>query len=107
MSAGRKITDARDARACLKAARSSGTPRAEWARAHGVDGRSLHAWALNLARSDASPAARPRLVELGSTPVEAPSTARYVVRVGALALEVSDDFDDAVLARLVRVLRAC
>jgi hypothetical protein len=48
MSAGRKITDARDARACLKAVKSSGVPRAEWARSHGVGGRSLHAWELNL-----------------------------------------------------------
>jgi len=35
------------------------------------------------------------------------SAARYLVRVGAFAVEVGDDFDEATLARLVRVLGAC
>ncbi len=98
--------DPQDARACLTAARSSNVSCADRARAH-VDGRSLHAWALNLARRDGAPPARPRLVKVVPTPVEGPQTTRYVVRVGALALEVDGDFDDAVLARIVRELSEC
>ena len=106
MSAGRKITDARDARACLKAAKSAGVPRAEWAREHGVDGRSLHAWQLNLSRRGRVAEASPRLVELVPAPASRPAT-RYLVRVGEFAVEVGDDFDEATLVRLVRALGAC
>ena len=63
---GRKIADETDAHACLEAAMRSGLARAEWARAHGVDARSLNAWRLNLERRSAE-AAKPselRLFEL-------------------------------------------
>ena len=106
MSAGRKITDARDARACLKAAKSAGMARGEWARANGIDGRSLHAWELNLSRRGEVAEASPRLVELVPAPASQSST-RYLVRVGELAIEVGDDFDEVTLVRLVRVLGAC
>lgn len=105
----RKIADARDARACLKAAKNAGLAPGAWARAHGVDGRSLHAWKVNLTRSS-SPIAvgrrRPRLIEL--VPMSAPrAPTRYVVRIGDAAIEIGDDFADETLARAVRVLRAC
>jgi hypothetical protein len=45
------------------------------------------------------------LIELVPTP--ALRAARYVVRVGDVAIEVDDDFSDETLARVVRVLRAC
>lgn len=104
----RKIEDARDARACVKAARTAGLSLGAWARRNGVDGRSLHAWSINLARSPSSTAlvAKPRLIEL--VPRSAPpAPARYVVRVGDAAVEVGDDFHDETLTRVVRVLRAC
>ncbi len=106
MSAGRKITDARDARACLMAAKSAEMARAEWARANGVDGRSLHAWDLNLSRRDEVAEAAPRLVELVPAPA-AQSAPRYLVRVGGFAVEIGDDFDEATLLRLVRALGTC
>ena len=106
MVAGRKIRDARDARACLKAVKSSGVPRGEWARAHGIDGRSLHAWERNLARRGQATTQSPRLVELVPASISR-STARYVVRVGVFAIEVDGDFDEAVLVRLLRALGAC
>ncbi len=106
MSAGRKITDARDAHACLKAVKSAGVVRAERARAHGIDGRSLHAWERNLARRSQVTEPLPRLVELVPARDSRPA-ARYLVRVGEFAIEVGDDFDEATLARLVRVLGAC
>ena len=104
----RKIEDARDARACVKAARAAGLGLGSWARKHDVDGRSLHAWSVNLARSPSSKAmvAKPRLIELVSRSAP-PAPARYLVRVGDAAVEVSDDFCDETLARVVRVLRAC
>lgn len=105
----RKIADARDARACLKAAKSAGLELGAWARAHGVDGRSLHAWKVNLARSPSTITASrrtPRLIELVPVPASRAST-RYVVRIGDAAIEIGDDFADETLARAVRVLRAC
>ena len=78
MSAGRKITDARDARACLKALKSSGLARGEWARAHGIDGRSLHAWERNLARRGQAMEQSPRLVELVPARDSRPAV-RYLV----------------------------
>lgn len=61
----RKIEDERDARACLKAAKAAGLTAGEWAREHGVDGRSLNAWRINLSgRAKQSATAKPRLVEL-------------------------------------------
>jgi len=101
----RKIWGERDARACVTAAKAAGLGLGAWAREHGVDGRSLHAWAMNLGLV-ARPVAKPTLIEL--VPMTAPPTvARYVVRVGDVGIEVTDDFADETLVRLVRVLRAC
>lgn len=107
----RKIEDARDARVCAKAARAAGLSLGAWARRHGVDGRSLHAWSVNLERGrgrgrSTALVAKPQLIEL--VPTARPHIpARYVVQVGDAAIEVGDDFHDETLARVVRVLRAC
>ncbi len=116
----RKIRDEKEARRCVTAARASGN-LGLWARAHGYDGRSLHAWAMNLARrvgAKAQPPRRPRLSERNieaSSPalvelVSAPSPAlagRVVVQLGDVRIEVGPDFDSATLRRLLEVLRAC
>lgn len=124
MNERRKITDADDARRCLAAARRAGEGVGSWAQANGVDGRSLNAWRMNLAggggRRRRTPAAatpraglvvRPRaaLVELvpAALPALPAALARYVVVVGDVRVEVSDDFDAATLRRLVGALRAC
>lgn len=102
--AGRKIRDAAEARGCF-AEVAEGQTRAEWARANGIDPRSLHAWWLNLGgRRPRSRTPSLRLVEL--VPAAAPA-ARYVVRVGAMTVEVDERFDEATLGRLLRVLAAC
>ena len=104
----RKIVDARDARACVKAAGTAGLSLGAWARRHGVDGRSLHAWSVNLGLS--SVLAKPGLIELvprSAQQVPGSGSARYVVRIGEMVVEVGDDFEDDTLARVVRVLRAC
>ena len=89
-------------------ARAAGLSLGAWARQHGVDGRSLHAWSVNLARSSSTAAivAKPRLVEI--VPTATPrGSARYLLRVGAAVIEIGDDFCDETLARVVRVLRTC
>ena len=100
----RKIENASDARRCLKAAAASGLNIGAWARAHGVDGRSLNAWRINLAEPQP-----PRLVELVAAPQPSNvmSSARYLVRVGEHAIELDAHFQEATLVRLVRALRAC
>lgn len=106
----RKVTDERDARACLAAAKASGQSNREWAREWGVDGRSLNAWRINLSRR--STPAPPRsaksmhLVEL--VPVSAPKRApRYVVHLDQISVELGEDFEEATLHRLIAVLRSC
>lgn len=111
--AGRKIRDAADARACLTAAKRARS-RAQWAREHGVDGRSLNAWRMNLARGTGSkPRTKAkrramRLVELVPSSTTTPTTsARYAIRCGALTVEVDAQFDAATLRRLLQVVVAC
>ena len=102
----RKVRDAHEARQCLRAVAASGRSRAEWAREHGVDARSLNAWRLNLERGDAV-ATSPRLVELVATDRSPRPAGRYAIRVGELVVEVDDGFDDDVLRRLISVVASC
>ena len=51
----RKNADETDAHACLDAAARSRRARTEWARAHGVDARSLKAWRSNHDRREPPP----------------------------------------------------
>lgn len=105
--AGRRIFNEQDARRCLSAARAARGGLAEWARAHGIDGRSLNAWRVNLGRRGVRrPASAPRLVEL--VPMAAAvSGARYVVHVSGVKLELGDDFNEHTVRRLVGLLRSC
>jgi hypothetical protein len=104
--AGRKIRDAAEARELLDAAVASGVPRAEWARAQGVDGRSLNAWHLNLDRQPTSTPPPIRLIELvPATPMRAASTLR--VRCGRFVVEVDAAFDDDALTRVLAVVASC
>jgi hypothetical protein len=87
--------------------------RTEWARAHGIDGRSLRAWSMNLAaRASGQRRGRARrstsavrMVEL--VPPSTAVVARWTIRCGAYALEVSDAVDDATLRQVLRALREC
>lgn len=47
---GRKLEDEREAVRCLRVAERTGLSAGEWARGHGIDGRSPHAWQVNIAR---------------------------------------------------------
>jgi len=101
--AGRKIFDAEDARTCLTEAARSGEHRARWARAQGIDPRSLNAWRINLERAVGTPRSMPRLVEL----VRRVAPSVVSVRCGPFTVEVGDDFDDQLLARVLCVMAAC
>ena len=109
MSLLRKIADEKDARACLSSMARSGETLRAWAKRHGVDGRSLHAWHRSLSRlgSSAPPRKDPRLIELVRASSTPRSPQRYLVHVGEGSVEVGDDFDDRILRRLIEVLRAC
>jgi len=105
MSLLRKIADEKDARACLASVARSGAPLRAWAKRHGVDGRSLHAWHRKFSkRASSAPAGLVELVRVSSTPR---SPQRYRVHIGDASVEVGDDFDDQTLRRLLEVLRAC
>ena len=107
--AGRKIFNEQDARRCLAAAKATRGSAADWARAHGIDGRSLNAWQMNLSGRGVprSRTLAPRLVELVPATPPVSSAARYVLHVGGVELEVGDDFNEAGLRRLVTLLKSC
>jgi len=46
VAAGRRVQDEREARRFLRRGFGSGVSRRDWARARGIDGRSLHAWEM-------------------------------------------------------------
>jgi len=110
--AGRKVLNEQDARRCLAAVKASRRELGTWAREHGVDGRSLNLWRVNLERRALLRvrAAVPKLVELVVAPAPAPVVsprAPFVLRVGGVELEVGDQFEEASLRRLVWVLKSC
>lgn len=121
MDKQRKITDEREARRLLAAARAAGGNVGRWARANGIDGRSLNAWRMNLARrgkgavsrrtppaTKESTAPRPRAAVVELVPAPRPTAAsRYAVRLGDARVEFGDDFDPHTLRRVLEVLRAC
>lgn len=119
MAVGRKIEDESEAQRYLLAARRSGLSAGEWARAHGVDGRSLHAWQMNLERRAEGPRPRRRkptptrtahaLVELvPATPSIAPAgRARYLLEVAGARIEFGDDVSVATLRRVLEAVRSC
>lgn len=120
MAVGRKIEDEREAVRCLRAAERAGLSAGEWGRAHGVDGRSLHAWKMNIERRETPVRQRKRrpkpvraahaLVEL--VPAAAPAApagaaGRYVLEVGGARVEFGEDVSVATLRRVLEALRSC
>jgi hypothetical protein len=103
----------------LRAAERKGLSAGDWARAHGVDGRSLHAWEMNLARrgatwptkrrkASARPKARPArhaLVELVAAAAPVQQAGRYALVIGGARVEFGDDASVTTLRRLLEALR--
>ena len=107
---GRKIADETDAHACLEAAARSALSRAEWARAHGVDARSLNAWRMNLERRGRPdpPGSTLRLVELVTDETDTRSIGSGLRLVlGDVVVEVDRGFDTATLGRVLDVVARC
>jgi len=118
MAAGRRIADEAEARRCIRAAERAGQRAGEWARAHGVDGRSLRAWRLNLERRQTlavakrrAPKVRPpvasALVELIPRQPASGTHARYLLEVGGARLAFGDDVSADTLRRVLQALRSC
>ncbi len=125
MASARKITDETEARRCLRAAQLAGLSAGEWARARGIDGRSLNAWRMNLAGRAAPRTSAPRrsrptptrpaalaLVELVLAPAPASAKevgdgSRYVLEVAGARLEFDDHCSVATLRRVLEALRSC
>ena len=118
VAVGRKIEDELEARRCLLAASRGGLSAGAWARAHGIDGRSLHAWQMNIERRGTSTPSRRRrkatapraLVELVPTVTAGSSDAgggRYVLEIAGARVEFGDDASVATLRRVVEALRSC
>ncbi len=107
--AGRRIVNEQDARRCLAAVKSSRSDLATWAPAHGIDGRSLNAWKVNLERRGVPRmrAVGPKLIELVSVAPLCAARAPFVLHVGAVELVVGDNFDEQALRRLVGLLKSC
>ena len=117
----RRVVDEREARALLAKAARLGWDIGSVARAHGVDGRSLNAWKINLARGSRSPSTRaghgprrarkPRLVELVPAMIAGPpalvAPARYTLRFAGVELEFGDEVRADTLRRVLEVLRSC
>jgi hypothetical protein len=120
LAVGRKIEDEREAVRCLRAAERAGLSAGEWGRLHGVDGRSLHAWKINLERRE-TPARRrkrrPKLVRAAHALVElVPAAApaargvaggRYVLEVGGARVEFGEDVSVVTLRRVLEALQSC
>lgn len=102
----RKIRDSADAHACLTAAAATGLLPRDWARVHGVDGRSLNCWRLRLATEPQTPV---RMVELVSAHAVAATDrgGRYLIHAGQFTVEVDARFDEPALTRVLRAVVAC
>ena len=104
----RKISGEAEARHALKAIARAGLSIKEWSRAHGVDGRSLHAWSMALTKRAQPPRGKVEaFVELVPMIPAPGSSARYVLRVGEVAFEFGEDASEEMLRRAVGVLRSC
>ncbi len=113
--AGRKISDAAEARRFVTAARRKGQSIGEWVRGRGIDGRSLQAWRMTFEREGAAtskrrPVSRPKtmaLVELVPKLESITRNAKYVIERDGVRLEFGDDVADSTLRRVLLVLRSC
>lgn len=109
--AGRLIEDEADARACLEAAGRAGGELTAWARANGIDGRSLRGWRLHFERrGEHEPkvgAQSASVVELVPTATTLTTAARYALDFGDVRFEFDDSCTTSTLRRVLEALRAC
>ena len=109
----RKVRDQAEAHEFLGRLADSNMELPEFCARHGIDGRSLNCWRLNLERQQdvgvPPPTRAPeglRLVEvLPATAPQPPAT--YRVHVLDVVVEVDDSFHEDTLARLIRAVARC
>lgn len=102
-STRRKIRDEGEARELLSAYDDWPEGFRSFCAAEGVDGRSLRAWQRRLTPEMPPPALE--LVQLPAVAMARPTL--YRVCVGDIAIEVTEDFSEPALMRLLAVARAC
>ena len=111
----RKIQDLENAQAFLADARNAGVTWQTWAKATGVDGRSVWRWIERLGsetdltrQGDIPPSPeKPRMVELISNPTLSSSSQTIRICRGDFVVEVDKDFDEQALTRLLKVMKSC
>lgn len=117
-SGRRKVANQIEAELLLTEFERAGGDLSSFCGARGLDGRSLHAWGVNLGRMSkggdngrGDKGAPVRLVEVVPTTrpetVESRVLAHYRVMLGDLTVEVDDHFREDTLARLLGVVRSC
>lgn len=94
-----------EARQLLAEWEDVGGPLAVFCRGKGVSSDALYRWRDRLAAT-AGTAEAPRLVEVTAVGAAEPA-ARYDVVIGRFRVVVGDDFAEATLARLLRVVASC
>lgn len=121
MASRRKIENEVEARRCLLAAKRRGLSAGEWARGHGIDGRSLNAWRVNIERrgdtrgsrkrklAGKAPVAKRALVEIVPAPraLNVAGGGRYVLEVAGARVEFGDDVSVVTLRRVLEAVRSC
>lgn len=105
--ARRKVRDEQEAHELLAGAEAAGADLATWARTHGIDGRSLNAWSLNLDRRRHHGSADAlRVVELIPKEPAAPPS-MLTIRCGPFVVDVSPGVDEHLLARVLSTVSTC
>lgn len=99
MSKRRKVEET-EAEALVAAWHASGEPLPAWCSKQGIDGRSFRYWV------DRASAPVLRLVEL-TPPRPARTKSGVRLRLRDISILVEGDFSEDVLARVLRVVRAC
>lgn len=105
---GRMVRDRQEAAELLAQWEDAGERMSDWCGARGINWYSLNAYR---GRGGVLPAHdEPKFVELtvAVPPVcQTVSTARYLVRVGDIEVELDDHFRGETLGRLLKVVAAC
>lgn len=106
MARGRKVRPG-EAGALLREWEVSGQPMSRWCEDRGLNWYSLSAFKGWGVRGELAFAEVVEVEEDAAHETVAVSRARYRVEVGAVTIEVGDDFEAETLQRLVRAVAAC
>ena len=98
----RKVRNEADARKLLDAWRRSGRILRDWCHAEGLNAHSLGWWRMHLGNQGI------RMMEVTPAVVPVPQrSARYFIHLDDVCIEVSDDFREDTLTRLLALVESC